>query len=255
MAGLGPGNRAARAGDPMLTEMVAQLLIVEDDDGIAMPLTRTLEREGYAVQRVDNGTEAIARVRSADIDLVILDLGLPDMDGLEVCRTVRTAGYAGGILILTARGGELDRVVGLDVGADDYLSKPFGLAELLARIRALLRRTGSNGAAHPDPRAADSQHGLRVEASARRVWVDRDEVTLTSKEFDVLALLAGDRGAVVTRERLMDEVWDSNWFGSTKTLDVTVGRLRQKLEEHHSPSRVVTVRGVGFRLEDDPSHA
>src|SRR3954447_7847329 len=141
MAGLGPGNRAARAGDPMLTEMAAQLLIVEDDDGIAMPLTRTLEREGYAVQRVDNGTEAIARVRSADIDLVILDLGLPDMDGLEVCRTVRTAGYAGGILILTARGGELDRVVGLDVGADDYLSKPFGLSELLARARALLRRT------------------------------------------------------------------------------------------------------------------
>src|SRR3954464_11693374 len=141
MDDLGPRNPAARTGDPMLTEMAAQLLIVEDDDGIAMPLTRTLEREGYAVQRVDNGTEAIARVRSADIDLVILDLGLPDMDGLEVCRTVRTAGYAGGILILTARGGELDRVVGLDVGADDYLSKPFGLSELLARARALLRRT------------------------------------------------------------------------------------------------------------------
>jgi|SRR4051794_9711417 len=245
--------------------MAPTVLVVEDDDGIAAPLVRTLEREGYDVNRVANGRSAVdavtasaegsARGGGRDIGIVVLDLGLPDIDGLEVCRRIRDAGSTVPILILTARGGELDRVVGLDVGADDYMAKPFGLAELLARIRALLRRTGSNGAAHPDPRAADSQHGLRVEASARRVWVDRDEVTLTSKEFDVLALLAGDRGAVVTRERLMDEVWDSNWFGSTKTLDVTVGRLRQKLEEHHSPSRVVTVRGVGFRLEDDPSHA
>jgi DNA-binding response OmpR family regulator len=245
--------------------MAPTVLVVEDDDGIAAPLVRTLEREGYDVNRVANGRSAVdavtasaegsARGGGRDIGIVVLDLGLPDIDGLEVCRRIRDAGSTVPILILTARGGELDRVVGLDVGADDYMAKPFGLAELLARIRALLRRTGSNGAAHPDPRAADSQHGLRVEASARRVWVDRDEVTLTSKEFDVLALLAGDRGAVVTRERLMDEVWDSNWFGSTKTLDVTVGRLRQKLEEHHSPSRVVTVRGVGFRLEDDPSQA
>src|SRR4051812_27033059 len=150
MDDLSPGNRAARTGDPMLTQMVAQLLIVEDDDGIAMPLTRTLEREGYAVQRVDNGTEAIARVGTDHVDLVILDLGLPDLDGLEVCRTVRAAGYHGGILILTARGGELDRVVGLDVGADDYLSKPFGLSELLARARALLRRTNR------DVRGADA---------------------------------------------------------------------------------------------------
>src|SRR3954465_10905065 len=154
MDDLGLGNRAARAGDPMLTEMVAQLLIVEDDDGIAMPLTRTLEREGYAVQRVDNGTDAIARVRSADIDLVILDLGLPDMDGLEVCRTVRTAGYAGGILILTARDGELDRVVGLDVGADDYLSKPFSLSELLARMPATMRRGWATAPAPPPAPAA-----------------------------------------------------------------------------------------------------
>jgi len=246
--------------------MAPTVLVVEDDDGIAAPLVRTLEREGYDVNRVANGRSAVDAVTSAAegsahgsgggaIGIVVLDLGLPDIDGLEVCRRIRDAGSTVPILILTARGGELDRVVGLDVGADDYMAKPFGLAELLARIRALLRRTGSNGAVRPDPAAADSQHGLRVEASARRVWVDRDEVTLTSKEFDVLALLAGDRGAVVTRERLMDEVWDSNWFGSTKTLDVTVGRLRQKLEEHHSPSRVVTVRGVGFRLEDDPSHA
>ncbi|MGE5719443.1 MAG: response regulator transcription factor, partial [Nocardioidaceae bacterium] len=150
--------------------------------------------------------------------------------------------------ILTARGGELDRVVGLDVGADDYMSKPFGLAELLARTRALLRRSG--GAQQPAQATPTTTPGLRIDTQARRVWSGPAEVPLTTKEFDVLALLSEDRGAVVTRERLMDEVWDSNWYGSTKTLDVTVGRLRQKLEESDAPARVVTVRGVGFRLED-----
>jgi DNA-binding response OmpR family regulator len=186
------------------------------------------------------------------VDLMILDLGLPDMDGLEVCRKVRAAGYDAGVLILTARGGELDRVVGLDVGADDYMSKPFGLAELLARTRALLRRSaaGRGGADSDSPE--DTR--LKIDVQARRVWSGHREVALTTKEFDVLALLSEDRGAVVTRERLMDEVWDTNWFGSTKTLDVTVGRLRQKLEEQQAPAKVVTVRGVGFRLEDgDPS--
>jgi len=119
------------------------VLVVEDDDGIAMPLVRTLQREGYDVERVAEGQAAVARARTGNLDLVILDLGLPDLDGLDVCRTVRADGYTGGILILTARGGELDRVVGLDVGADDYMAKPFGLAELLARTRALLRRSGA----------------------------------------------------------------------------------------------------------------
>ncbi len=226
------------------------VLIVEDDEAIAMPLVRTLGREGYDVDRVEEGATAVERALGGGIDLMILDLGLPDIDGLEVCRRVRAGGYDGGVLILTARGGELDRVVGLDVGADDYMSKPFGLAELLARTRALLRRSGSAhaGAAVEEPVAPEP--GLRIDTHARRVWAGDQEVALTTKEFDVLALLSEDRGAVVTRERLMDEVWDSNWFGSTKTLDVTVGRLRQKLEESEAPARVVTVRGVGFRLED-----
>ena len=226
------------------------VLIVEDDEAIAMPLVRTLGREGYDVDRVEEGATAVERALGGGIDLMILDLGLPDIDGLEVCRRVRAGGYDGGVLILTARGGELDRVVGLDVGADDYMSKPFGLAELLARTRALLRRSGSAhaGAAVDEPAAPEP--GLRIDTHARRVWAGDQEVALTTKEFDVLALLSEDRGAVVTRERLMDEVWDSNWFGSTKTLDVTVGRLRQKLEESEAPARVVTVRGVGFRLED-----
>ena len=178
--------------------MIHQILVVEDDDGIALPLLRTLEREGYHVDRVSQGRPALDHVRAGGTDLVILDLGLPDIDGLEVCRRLREDGFSGGVLILTARGGELDRVVGLDVGADDYMAKPFGLAELLARTRALL---------HTEP------------------------------------------GTVFTRERLMDTVWDENWYGSTKTLDVTIGRLRQKLEEHGAPARVTTVRGVGFRLE------
>jgi len=141
--------------------------------------------------------------------------------------------------------------VGLDVGADDYLAKPFGLAELLARIRALLRRTGASRRP-PAPAPTAAADGLRVDGGARRVWVHGREVALTGKEFDVLRLLCEQRGAVVTRERLIDEVWDVNWFGSTKTLDVTVARLCQKLEAADSPARVVTVRGVGFRLEDGP---
>ena len=250
----------------MLGEVTHQVLIVEDDDAIAVPLLRTLGREGYAVERVASGVEAVARVDAGGVHLILLDLGLPDMDGLDVCRQVREDGYDGGVMILTARGGELDRVVGLDVGADDYLAKPFGLAELLARVRALLRRTGSadtqgtdeqgapdvaggSGAAGPATAVPPQAGGLRVDTRARRVWVDDREVALTSKEFDLLALLDSDRGGVLTRERLMDEVWDENWFGSTKTLDVTVGRLRQKLEDSAAPVRIVAVRGVGFRLE------
>jgi DNA-binding response OmpR family regulator len=254
----------------MLTE-VHRLLVVEDDDGIAMPLLRTLQREGYAVERVVTGAAALERALPGDLDLIVLDLGLPDMDGLDVCRQARSQGCDAAILILTARGGELDRVVGLDVGADDYLPKPFALAELLARTRALLRRVAARPAIAPAPTRDDasvdvpgpgqtvtagadhpssSRDGdLRVDHEARRVWAGSREMSLTAKEFDLLALLDAHRGAVLTRERLMDEVWDENWFGSTKTLDVTVGRLRQKLDDSAAPARVVTVRGVGFRLE------
>lgn len=235
----------------MLSEMTHRLLVVEDDDGIAVPLLRTLDREGYEVERVANGTDGIERVRAGGLDLVLLDLGLPDVDGLDVCRQIRADGYDGGILILTARHGELDRVVGLDVGADDYLSKPFALAELLARTRALLRRAARPVEAEQAApvAAATPTSGLRVDRQARRVWVEDTELSLTEKEFDLLALLDSEHGSVLTRERLMDEVWDENWFGSTKTLDVTVGRLRQKLEDGQAPVQVVTVRGVGFRLE------
>ena len=241
-----------------------RLLIVEDDDAIAAPLVRAVQREGYDVDRVAAGQPAIDQVAAGGVDLLLLDLGLPDMDGLDVCRRVRADGFEGGIVILTARAGELDRVVGLDVGADDYLAKPFSLSELLARVRALLRRSHRPAeAAEPvdvpvaeEPTApVVTGESFRVDREARRAWVGGTELSLTAKEFDVLALLDDRRGAVVTREDLMARVWDENWFGSTKTLDTTVGRLRQKLVDGSAPIRLDTVRGVGFRLEDAAADA
>ncbi|MDO7867636.1 response regulator transcription factor [Nocardioides jiangxiensis] len=227
--------------------MPARLLVMEDDDDVAGPLLRALAREGHAVERVASGAEGLSRVADGDIDLVLLDLGLPDMDGLEVCRLLRSSGYDGGVLMLTARSSELDRVDGLDVGADDYLAKPFGLAELHARTRAVLRRTARTAA--PAPAAPVSPEGLRVDREARRTWVRDRELVLTGKEFDLLAHLCERRGTVVTREAVMDAVWDENWFGSTKTLDVTMARLRQKLDDAGLPGLITTVRGVGFRLD------
>jgi DNA-binding response OmpR family regulator len=227
----------------------ATLLLVEDDDAIAQPLCRALEREGYVLERTASGEDALARVASGRFDLVLLDLGLPDLDGTEVCRRIREAGHDVPVMMVTSRGEELDRVVGLDVGADDYLPKPFGLAELTARIRALLRRSG--GGSQDEPSSAAAAPGrLEVNTASRRVRVGDREVPCSPKEFDLLVVLARPPDTVVTRERLMDEVWDENWFGSTKTLDVTVARVRQKLEEHGCTSRIVTVRGVGFRLEE-----
>ncbi|WP_134765234.1 response regulator transcription factor [Nocardioides sp. 1609] len=220
-----------------------RVLVVEDEEDIAFPLVRTLEREGYDVGWVDSGQKALDELAGRSADVVILDLGLPDMDGLEVCKDARAAGFEGAIMIVTARAGELDRVVGLDYGADDYLAKPFGLAELQARVRALLRRTGA-GSAHDEP-----DGGLRIDVDARRVYAGDVEVPLTGKEFDVLSILAANKDKVVSRGRLMADVWDENWYGSTKTLDVTIGRLRQKLESVGVTERVVAVRGVGFRLE------
>ncbi len=224
--------------------MGGSVLVVEDERDIAFPLVRTLEREGYDVAWVDNGREVLDAVGEQAVDVVILDLSLPDMDGIDVCKALRETGYDGAILIVTARTGELDRVVGLDSGADDYLAKPFGLAELQARVRALLRRTRRSGGYETGP-----DHGLRLDIEARRVYAGDDEIKLTSKEFDVLTVLEAHRDKVVPRGRLMSEVWDENWYGSTKTLDVTIGRLRHKLEEAGLPDRVVAVRGVGFRLE------
>lgn len=236
----------------MIRFMTHRVLIVEDSPDIAHPLVRTLEREGYDVSWEETGGGGLRHLDTSSVDLLILDLGLPDMDGLDVCKQARADGFTGGIMICTARGQEMDRVVGLDFGADDYLPKPFGLAELHARVRALLRRTTAPVAAAPNE--ADEQV-LRVDRRGRRVSWGGEQIALTSKEYDVLALLTEVSGSVLSREQIMSEVWDENWFGSTKTLDVTIGRLRQKLEDAGVPDRIVNVRGVGFRVDSDAGDA
>jgi len=224
------------------------VLLVEDDDGIATPLAAALRSDGYGVERVATGREALARAQAGP-DAVVLDLGLPDLDGVEVARRLRDLVPAVPVLMLTARTTEADVVVGLDAGADDYVTKPFRLAELLARLRALLRRTGERSAG-ADGAAPIGAQNVRVDRAARRAWRGDEELELSAKEFDLLALLVGSAGTVLTRERIMEQVWDTNWFGSTKTLDMHVSWLRRKLGDDASrPRYVTTVRGVGFRFE------
>jgi DNA-binding response OmpR family regulator len=226
------------------------VLFVEDEPAIAEPLTRLLGREGFDVDPVRTAGEAVAHFDRDGADIVLLDLTLPDGDGRDVCRTLRSRS-AVPIIMLTARGTETDRIVGLELGADDYVVKPFSVAEVVARIRAVLRRTGRTddvAEALPAPFAVG---GLDIDPAARRVRLDGSEVELTRKEFDLLLELARRAGSVVTREELMSRVWDENWFGSTKTLDVHVGWLRRKLgDDPRDPRFVHTVRGVGFRFAE-----
>ncbi|REF30442.1 response regulator transcription factor [Calidifontibacter indicus] len=219
---------------------MTRVLLAEDDAAISEPLARALRREGYDVDIREDGRSALEGGRETP-DLLILDLGLPTMDGLEVCRTLRSEGYTVPVLILTARADEVDTVVGLDAGADDYVTKPFRLAELLARARALLRRSP------PDLVSAPL---VRIDPEARRAFFGAEELQLTAKEFDLLRVLVREQGKVVAREQLMREVWDTAWFGSTKTLDMHVSVLRRKLGDDASDPRfITTVRGVGFRFE------
>lgn len=193
-----------------------------------------------------HGTGKGAIDEATGADLLVLDLGLPDMDGLEVARWVRSQGLTTPILVLTARADEVDLVVGLDAGADDYVTKPFRLAELLARVRALLRRAGSEGGDADDISAQD----VRVDVSAHRAFQGDRELSLTAKEFELLRVLVREAGSVVSREALMREVWASDPTGSTKTLDMHVSWLRRKLgDDANSPRYISTVRGMGFRFE------
>ena len=230
-----------------------RLLVVEDDPAIAGPLVRGLERAGFTVTHAPDGTAALA---AEPVDLVLLDLGLPDLDGTEVCRRLRATGDVP-IIIVSARDDEVDRVVGLELGADDYVVKPFGLRELIARIRAVLRRRGPSATpGAPTPVGTDDAAALAttvvgamvVDRRTRRVTVDGEVVHLTPKEFDLLAVLADDPGAVRSRHQLLDDVWEGDWYGSTRTLDAHVAALRRKV----GPERIETVRGVGFRLADAP---
>jgi two-component system response regulator RegX3 len=216
-----------------------RLLVVEDEDAIAEPLVEGLLREGFEVERVANGAAALA---AREPDLVLLDLRLPDVDGYTVFRELRARSDVP-IIVVTARGEEVDRVVGLELGADDYVVKPFGLRELVARIRAVARRTGTRG----EPPETLAVGALSVDLRTRRVAVDGQEVALTPKEFDLLALLARDPGALFERRRILEEVWNTSWYGSAKTIDVHVASIRRKLGD---PGWIETVRGVGLRLRD-----
>ena len=215
-----------------------RILLVEDEDAIAEPLADGLRREGFDVERVATGGDALA---AAEPDLVLLDLRLPDVDGLAVCRELRARSGVP-IIMITAKGEEIDKVVGLEMGADDYLVKPFGFRELLARIRAVTRRS-----------AAPLQQGplrvgeLVVDPPARRATLGERDLELTPKEFDLLHLLASDPGTVVSKRRILEEVWQTTWYGSAKTIDVHVASLRRKLGD---PSWIETVRGVGLRLRN-----
>ena len=220
---------------------MTSVLLAEDDTSISDPLARALRREGYLVSVTPDGAQTLDRALAGGIDVIVLDIGLPELDGLEVCRRVRAEGQGVPVLILTARADEVDTVVGLDAGADDYVTKPFRLAELLARVRALLRRGTSE---------TPVVQGVRIEPDSRRAWLGGTELQLTTKEFDLLRVLVREGGKVVTREQIMREVWDTNWWGSTKTLDMHISWLRRKLgDDAGSPRYITTVRGVGFRFE------
>lgn len=216
-----------------------EVLLVEDDAAIASSLRVGLEASGFSVQHVSTGAEAVA---SVGYDIVLLDIGLPDFDGFEVCRRIRAKSDIP-IIMLTARNEEIDRVFGLEIGADDYVTKPFGLRELIARIRAVTRRRS------PAPQEANNVFvigPLSVDVSTRRATLNNEELDLTTKEFDLLAYLAEHPGIVHRRTDIMESVWDTNWYGPTKTLDAHIAAVRKKMGDSHW---IEAVRGVGFRLE------
>lgn len=221
-----------------------RILLVEDETSISAPLVSVLERDGFAPAVAATAAEALRLVRSTDPEVVLLDLMLPDGDGRDVCREIRAFSDVP-IIMLTARGTEVDRIVGLEIGADDYVVKPFSSGELVARIRALLRRTDAS----PRTPAVFRVGELDLDEGARRATLSGEELELSRKEFDLLAELVRSAGKVVSREDLMSAVWDENWFGSTKTLDVHIGWLRKKLgDDPADPRYLHTVRGVGFRF-------
>jgi DNA-binding response OmpR family regulator len=229
---------------------MARLLIVEDDETIGKMLESRLRMHDHEVVWERTGRGGVCAATVAGFDLVLLDLGLPDLDGIEVCGQIRRVQPECVLVMLTARQEEMDVIVGLEAGADDYLTKPFGLAEVLARIRAHLRRGAPSGAARPEIRIGD----MVIDSAARRCFIAGREVVLRAKEFDLLSRLAVDAGKAVRREDLMADVWDENWFGSTKTLDVHVAALRSKLaeaagDEADAMPKIVTLRGHGYRMD------
>lgn len=243
-------NRSSTEGRSSYGDGVSDqsVVVIEDDEAIGRGLHTALSGQGYRVTWCRTGADAIEMMRDGTGELALLDLGLPDIDGLEVCRRLREMRPDLVIVMLTARTQEMDVVAGLEAGADDYLTKPFRLAELLARTRAHLRRPRAiqlEGDSQPEVIRLGT---LMVDPASRRAFVMGAEVPLRAKEFDLLEMLATNAGRALTRERIMTEVWDEHWFGSTKTLDMHISTLRKKLGEPQ-PVVITTLRGVGYRME------
>jgi DNA-binding response OmpR family regulator len=232
-----------------MTAMAERILVVEDEDNIASIVRLYLEKAKYQVERVSDGESAVRRANAASPDLIVLDLNLPDIDGLEVCRRVR-AGSQVPIIMLTARDDDVDKIVGLEVGADDYLTKPFNARELVARVKAILRRATAPPAA---ARGGVLTHGeIRIDAGRREVTVGARHVQLAPKEFDLFWALLEHRGMVLTRDQLLERVWGYTFAGDTRTVDVHVRQLRRKIGD---TCPVVTVWGVGYKVSDDAALA
>ncbi len=222
------------------------ILLVEDERAITEPLAEALEREGFAPALAGSASEALEKAKTSAPDLVLLDIGLPDGSGLDVCRELRRRSDVP-IIMLTARGSEADRVAGLELGADDYIVKPFSAREVMARVRAVLRRSSSVAGANDGEQIKIGD--LTLDTARHEVTLDGSQLELSRKEFELLRALMEGAGSVITREALIEDVWDMNWFGSTKTLDVHVSGLRRKLDDDPKEPRFIhTVRGVGFRF-------
>ncbi len=223
-----------------------RILLIEDEEGLSAALQYQLEREGFAVDVEGDGAAGLERFRRSGADLVLLDLMLPGLSGEDVCREIRK-GSDVPIIMLTAKGEEIDKVVGLELGADDYVSKPFSTRELIARIKAVLRRSSGGGTG--EPTSVYEGGGIVLDAERFEVTVDGRPVHLSRKEFELLQLLMENAGKVLLRERIIEEVWGSDYFGDTRTLDVHIKRLRDKLErDPRAPEHLLTVRGVGYRF-------
>lgn len=223
-----------------------KILLVEDDETMRKTLVYNLEEEGYDVEQTGDGADALAMAREISPDLIVLDIMLPSLDGLSVCRIIRKESNVP-VIMLTARDSEVDRIIGLEIGADDYIVKPFSLGEFLARVRAVLRRSP------PENQVTDrlESQNLTMDLIARKTFRDGQELSLTHKEFDLLASLMRNKGAVLSRDLLLEKVWGYEYSGETKTVDVHVRWLREKIEEDPSqPKRIITVRGVGYRFEE-----
>jgi two-component system, OmpR family, response regulator RegX3 len=225
---------------------MANILVVEDEVSLAETVAYNLQAEGFRVQVAHDGPMALARFRETKPDLVILDIMLPGLDGIEVCKRIRKDSDVP-VIMLTAKAREIDKVVGLEVGADDYVTKPFGMMELIARVRAALRRTTKPTETEP----VLARHGVQLDVSRHQVTVDGQIVEMRPKEFDLLRMLMTNAGRVVDRSSLLDAVWGEDEFIDTRTLDVHVRRLRQKMEiDAGNPTRVLTVRGIGYKFAE-----